>query len=131
MANGTKFLVKLFILSGLFSMLFYFILRTALLPFYPVIYDSFADAVGLVWGGIFGLISFTIFPTINKETTAMLTFIRMRMTGRSFLFMLIFIRLFFSLIYGLYNPVYILFYLPELGGILAAYIVFKYRLFSR
>ncbi|MFW9826357.1 MAG: AN1-type zinc finger domain-containing protein [Candidatus Thorarchaeota archaeon] len=131
MANGAKFLVKLFLLSGLFSMLFYFILRIALIAYYPVDYNSFFDAVGLVWGGIYGIISFTIFPSINRETTAMLTFIRMRMTGKSFLFILIFIRLFFGLIYGIYEPLYILFYLPELGGILAAYLVYKYRIFSR
>jgi hypothetical protein len=131
MANGAKFLVKLFLFSGLFSMVFYFIIRFALIGYYPVIFNSYLDAVGLVWGGIYGIISFTIFPSINRETTAMLTFVRMRMTGKSFLFILIFIRLFFGLIYGLYEPLYILFYLPELGGILAAYIAFKYRIFSR
>jgi hypothetical protein len=131
MANGTKFLVRLFIITGLFSMFIYFLLRLALITYYPILPDSFFDGVGLVWGGIYGIISFTIFPSLNRETTAMLTFIRMRMTGKSFLFMLIFIRLFFGLIYGLYEPIYLLYYLPELGGILGAYLVYRIRLLKR
>jgi len=132
MGMGKKFIVKLYLISGFFSIVFYILLRLALLAYYPILNNEFADGVGLLWGGIYGLITFTIFPSINRETSAYLTFVRMRMTGKSFLFMIIFIRAFFGLIYGLfYSYLYFLLYLPELGGILGSYIVYRYRIFTK
>jgi len=135
MARGTKFLVYLFLISGFFSILFYFLLRLALILYYPILDPLFLDGVGLVWGGIYGVISYTIFPSLNRETSALVTFVRVRMTGKAFLYMIIIFRLFFGLLYAFTDPIYgflnFLYYLPELGGILGSYIVYKYRLFSK
>lgn len=132
MAMGKKFIIKLFLISGFFSIIFYVLLRLALILYYPIDDTLYADSVGLLWGGIYGLITFTIFPSMNRETSAYLTFVRVRMTGKSFLFCIIFIRVFFGLIYGLtYSLLSFLFYLPELGGILGSYIVYKYRIFTK
>ena len=131
MARGTKFLVYLFLISGFFSIIFYFLLRLALILYYPISDPLFLDGVGLVWGGIYGVITYTIFPSLNRETSALVTFVRVRMTGKAFLYMIIVFRLFFGLLYGFtYGFLNFLYYLPELGGILGSYIVYKYRLFS-
>jgi len=119
---GASFLIKLYIISGLFSALFYILLRLSLLAYLPL--DSFPVYVGLAWGGIYGLISYIIFPMMRREVRA---FIPMRMSGRSFLIMIVSIRLIFGLLYAFYSLVYLLFYLPELGGILGSYLVYKYN----
>lgn len=130
MANGMKFVIKLFLFSGFFAIIFYFLLRVALISYYPIYINSFRDSVGLLWGGIYGLISFIIFPTIDREKSALLAFVRVRMTGKAFLYMIILIRLLFGLIYGLtYDLLFFLVYLPELGGILGSYLVYKYKIF--
>ncbi len=132
MGMGKKFIAKLFLISGFFSVIIYILLRLALLAYYPIVNNEFADGVGLLWGGIYGLITFTIFPSMKRETSAYLTLVRVRMTGKSFLFCIIFIRVFFGLMYGLtISLLYFLFYLPELGGILGSYIVYRYRVFSK
>ncbi len=132
MARGTKFLVSLFLVSGFFSIIFYFLLRLALIVYYPISSSSFLDGVGLVWGGVYGIITYTIFPSLNRETSALVTVVRVRMTGKAFLYMIIGFRLFFGLLYGFtYGFLNFLYYLPELGGILGSYIVYKYRLFSK
>ena len=134
MTNGTKFLVKLFLFSGSFSVLFYFILRLALIPIRPI-YDPFSlflDRVGLAWGGIFGLMSFSIFPSMNRNLTGMITFIPMRLKGKSLLLILVLFRVIPGLLYGFTtDPLAFLFYFPEIGGILGSYIVYKYRIFKR
>lgn len=132
MGMGKKFIVKLFLISGFFSIVFYILLRLALLAYYPIDDPSYLDGVGLLWGGIYGLITFAIFPSMNRETSGYLTLVRFRMSGKSFLFMIIFIRAFFGLIYGLtISLLYFLLYLPELGGILGSYIVYRYRIFTK
>jgi len=119
---GASFLIKLYIISGLFSALFYILLRLSLLVYLPL--DSSPVYVGLAWGGIYGLISYIIFPMMRREVRA---FIPMRMSGRSFLIMIVSIRLIFGLLYAFLSLVYLLFYLPELGGILGSYLVYKYN----
>jgi hypothetical protein len=133
MTNGTKFLVKLFVFSGSISVAFYFILRFALIPIYPINdpFSLFSDGVGLAWGGIFGLLSFSIFPSMNRRLTGMVTFIPLRMKGKSLLLILILFRLIPGFLFGISNPLALLFYLPELGGILGSYLVYKYRLFKK
>ncbi|MFX0083129.1 MAG: hypothetical protein ACFE94_15390 [Candidatus Hodarchaeota archaeon] len=123
---GSSFLIRLFIISGLFSALFYILLRLSLLGILPLD-DPTQIYVGLAWGGIYGLISYIIFPTMRPEVRA---FIPMRMSGRSFLIMIVSMRLMFGLFYALISPIYILFYFPELGGILGSYLVYKYKFLS-
>lgn len=131
MSKGIKFLFQLFFFSGIFSIIFYFLLRVALISIYPIDL-TFYDGVGLVWGGIYGIISYTIFPAMQRDLTGIVAIIPIRMKGRSFLLIIILFRLIPGLLYGFfYHPIYFLFYLPELGGILSSYLVFKYQLFSR
>ena len=131
MSKGTKFLFQLFFFSGIFSIIFYFLLRFALISYYPIEL-TFYDGVGLVWGGIFGIISYTIFPAMQRDLTGLVAIIPIRMKARSFLLIIILFRLIPGLLYGLfYSPIYFLLYLPELGGILGSYLIFKYQLFTR
>ncbi len=124
---GAFFLIKLYIISGLFSALFYILLRLSLLGILSLD-DPTQIYVGLAWGGLYGLISYIIFPMMRREVRA---FIPMRMSGRSFLIMIISIRLIFGLLYAFYSLVYLLIYLPELGGILGSYLVYKYKFLGR
>jgi len=129
-AFGTKFLVKLFLFSGFVSIMFYIILRLGIAFYYPLDSLTNFDSVGLVWGGLYGLFTFTIFPAMNQRLTARVVIIPIRMSGKSFLLMIILFRLIPGLLYGLSGSfLYFLYYLPELGGVLGSYLVYKYRLF--
>ncbi len=129
-SHGASFLIKLYIISGLFSALFYILLRLSLLGFIPL--DSTPQIyVGLAWGGLYGIISYIIFPMMSVKRRAIATFIPMRMSGRSFLITIVLIRLIFGLLYAFYSLAYLLIYLPELGGILGSYLVYKYKFLSR
>jgi len=130
--HGWKFLIKLYVVCCLFSALFFVLLRLALVGLVPLNEEQLNplyvwENYGFAWGGIYGLISYSIFPIMNKKITALMTFIPFRMRGRSFLLMIILIRLIPGLLFALYSPIYLLFYLPELGGILGAYIIYKYQ----
>jgi hypothetical protein len=120
-ALGSWFLIKLYLISTLFSVLFYTLLRLTLIAVAPI--QSFALLKGFAWGGILGLISYSLFPVMNQEITALMMIIPMRMKGRSFLIIIILLRLFPLLI----DPLAFWFYLPDLGGILGAYLLFKYQ----
>jgi membrane associated rhomboid family serine protease len=122
--QGTNFLIKLYLISCLFTALFYVILRLSLITIYPL---TVRIPVGLAWGGILGLLSYSLFPIMNRKITAFMYFLPIRMSGRSFLFIIIIFRLFPVILFVWYAPYYVIFYLPELGGILGAYIVFKYQ----
>jgi len=126
---GASHLFKLYIISGLFSVLFYSLLRFGLNFYRPI--NIFPVYVGLAWGGIYGLISFIIFPIMNREIRALMTIIPMRITGKSFLIMIISIRLLFGLIYTAIDPILMLYYFPELGGILGSFIYYKYKFLRR
>jgi hypothetical protein len=126
---GTKFIFKLYIISSLFSALFYGLLRISLIYFYPL--DSFPIYVGLAWGGILGMLAYSLFPIMNQRITAMMYFLPIRMRGRSLLMIIILLRLFPVLIFGWFDPIYIIFYLPELGGVLGAYILYKFQFGNR
>lgn len=123
-SQGIKFLVKLYTICCLFTALFYVLLRLSLIFIYPL---TIPIPVGLAWGGILGLLSYSLFPIMNRKITAFMYFLPIRMSGRSFLFIIIIFRLFPVILFVWYEPAYIVFYLPELGGILGAYIVYKYQ----
>jgi len=125
MSLGTKFLIKLYVVCSLFTALFYILLRISLILIYPL--NSSILYIGLAWGGILGLLSYSLFPIMNKKITAFMYFLPVRMNGRSLLLIIIILRLFPVLLFVWYDPAYIVFYLPELGGILGAYIVYKYQ----
>ena len=122
---GTKFLISLYILCCLFSAMMYILLRLLLHLYYPI--ETYGVYVGFAWGGILGILSFTIFPYYNRKMTGLMYFIPIRVKGRTFLLIIILIRLIPGLIYTLIDPINILFYVPELGGIVAAYLVYYNR----
>jgi hypothetical protein len=131
--RGRKFLFKMIFFCGFISLMFYFIIRISLLGVYPLFNNSI-DGVGLLWSSIFGLMTYTLFPAMNREITAIMTIFPIRMRAKYFLLIIILLRLVPALFYGFsvipYSFIYFLIYLPELGGILGSYIIFKFNLFS-
>ena len=129
--KGTKFIIKLYIISSLFSAFVYVLLRVLFISIYPLNPDSLPLDVGLAWGGILGLLSYSIFPMMDRKITALMYFIPIRMKGKFFLLIIVLLRLIPVLFYVWYWPFYVVIYLPELGGILGAYIVYKYQILRR
>ena len=118
---GSSFLFKLFMISSFFSLLLFILLRFTLIGIYPI--NLVAIPMGFAWGGILGLISYSIFPVMNQEITALMMIIPVRLKGKTFLIIIILLRIFPVL----FSPIYFIFYLPDLGGIFGAYIVFRYQ----
>ncbi|MHA2036813.1 MAG: AN1-type zinc finger domain-containing protein [Promethearchaeota archaeon] len=127
--KGSKFLIQLYIISGIFSAFFYFVLRLSLHFIFPL--ELISVYVGFAWGGILGLLSYSLFPIMNQQITAMMYFFPIRLKGRTFLYIIILFRV-IPLLFYLFEPVLFLFntmyYLPDLGGILGSYIVYRSRL---
>ncbi len=125
-SHGTKFLILIYVVCSLVTALFYFLLRLSLISIYPL--DSTPPLyIGLAWGGILGLLSYSLFPIMNQKITAFMYFLPIRMSGKSFLFLIILLRLFPVIFFVWYDSRVIVFYLPELGGVLGAYIIYKYQ----
>ncbi|MCJ7651629.1 MAG: hypothetical protein MUP85_23725, partial [Candidatus Lokiarchaeota archaeon] len=120
---GSFFLFKLFIISSFFSLLLFTLLRFTLIGLFPI--NLFAIPMGFAWGGILGLISYSIFPMMNQEITALMMIIPVRLKGKTFLIIIILLRIFPLLFSPFYSFV---FYLPDLGGILGAYLLFRYQI---
>jgi len=131
LVHGTKYMIKLYFICTLFSALFYILLRLALsgLPGLSVYFGG--DYVGFAWGGILGLIAYSIYPIMNREVTSLMMFIPIRMKGRTLLAIIILIRLLPGLFLALISPIYLWVYLPDLGGVLGSYLVYKYQWGSR
>jgi len=127
--HGTKFIIKLYIICSLFSAFVYVLLRLLFISIYPI--DSVPLYVGLAWGGLLGLLSYSLFPMMNRKITALMYFLPIRMRGRSLLFIIVLFRLIPVFFYVWYWPYYVVLYLPELGGILGAYIVYRYQFLRR
>lgn len=121
---GTRFLFKLYLVSALFSLVFFVFLRLTIIYIFPIPESSYLFSIGFAWGGILGLISYPLFPAMNREITALMTIIPIRMRARSFLFIIILFRIFPIL----FSPLSFVFYLPDLGGILGAYLLYKKQL---
>ena len=123
---GTKFLLKLYFICGFFTGLVYFLLLLALQPFY---FGAIIVPIGLASGALLGVICFMIFLNINREMTFLVFFIPIRMKGRTIIIFLVLLNLIPGLLLSIGNPLYLLVYLPDLGGVLASYLVylFKYK----
>jgi hypothetical protein len=120
---GSFFLFKLFMISSFFSLLLFILLRFTLIGLFPI--NLVVIPMGFAWGGILGLISYSIFPMMNQEITALMMIIPVRLKGKTFLIIIILLRIFPLLFSPFYSFV---FYLPDLGGILGAYLVFRYQI---
>jgi membrane associated rhomboid family serine protease len=123
---GTKFLLKLYFICGFMTGLFYITLWLALQSFYG---DIIVVPIGLASGALLGVISFMIFLNINREMTFLVFFMPIRMKGRTIIIFLVLLNLIPGLLLALGNPLYLMVYLPDLGGIFGSYLVyfFKYK----
>jgi len=119
---GSSFLIKLFMISSFFSLLLFILLRFTLNGLFPI--TIVAIPMGFAWGGILGLISYSLFPVMNQEITAIMAIIPVRLKGKSFLYLIILLRI----LPVLFSPLSFIIYLPDLGGILGAYVVFRYQI---
>ena len=120
---GSSFLFKLFMISSFFSLLLFTLLRFTLIGLFPINIYSFP--MGFAWGGILGLISYSIFPVMNQEITALMMIIPVRLKGKTFLIIIVLLRIFPLLFSPFY---YFIIYLPDLGGIIGAYLLFRYQI---
>ena len=124
MRFGGKFLLQLYLISTFFSGLLYFLLW---FPFHLSIPDLKIIPVGLAFGGILGIISFLIFFSMNTEMTMLVMFIPVRMKGRIMLLLLVLLVLLPALFAVFVQPYLIIAYLPDLGGLIGSYLLFKYK----
>ncbi len=123
---GTKFLLRLYFLCGFMTALFYILLWLALQPFYGYI---IVVPIGLASGALLGVISFMIFLNINREMTFLVFFMPIRMKGRTIIIFLVLLNLIPGLLLAIGDLLYLLVYLPDLGGIFGSYLLyyFKYK----
>ena len=130
-AFGIKFLIRLYLLCALFSGLVYFTLWLILEMFFTP--SGFATMVpyGLASGALLGVICFTIFINWNRQMTFLIFFMPIRMKGKTIITFLILIKLIPGLLFAIGNPPVLLIYLPDLGGILASYLVYNYKFKNR
>ncbi|MHA1106400.1 MAG: AN1-type zinc finger domain-containing protein, partial [Promethearchaeota archaeon] len=84
---GSFFLFKLFMISSFFSLLLFILLRFTLIGLAPI--TLMPITMGFAWGGILGLISYSIFPMMNQEITALMMIIPVRLKGKTFLYIII------------------------------------------
>jgi hypothetical protein len=61
---------------------------------------------------------------MNQEITAIMAIIPVRLKGKTFLYVIIILRIFPIL----FSPLSFVVYLPDLGGILGAWILFQYQI---
>lgn len=121
---GTKFLIRLYVFCAAFTGLFYVLIRILLSFYYPINIDN-AVYVGLATGSMLGLISFMVYFNPNREMMMFCFFIPVKMKGKVLLVILILFRVIPGLFFGLIvSPLYFALYFPDLGGILASYLVF-------
>ncbi|MBD3255092.1 MAG: hypothetical protein GF383_08355 [Candidatus Lokiarchaeota archaeon] len=123
---GTKFLITLYIYCALSTGIVYLFIRYLLSPLYPI--NQVVISIGLATGAILGLISFIVYFSPDREMMLFCYFVPVKMKGRTLLILLILSRVIPALLFGLIvGPVYLLLYLPDLGGILASYIIYAYK----
>jgi len=127
-AFGTKFLLRLYLACALFSGLVYFTLW--------IILEMFSGFIiiipyGLASGALLGVICFTIFINWNREMTFLIFFIPIRLKGKTIITFLILIKLIPGLLFAIGSPPVLLIYLPDLGGLLASYLVYNYKMKNR
>ncbi|MFX1236816.1 MAG: rhomboid family intramembrane serine protease [Promethearchaeota archaeon] len=129
MQRGAVFFIKFYFLCVGFKMLLYALLN---LPFAVYVYPHrVEDAVLLpsscANAAIIGLISLSILPLLNQQVTGMVGFLPMRMRAKTFLIIIVLLivgpALLLFLVYG--DPSVFVIYLPDLGGLIAAYLVVR------
>jgi membrane associated rhomboid family serine protease len=130
-AFGTKFLLRLYLTCALFSGLVYFILWIILEMFLIPFGDVIIIPYGLASGALLGVICFTIFMNWNREMTFLIFFMPIKLKGKTIITFLILIKLIPGLLFAFSYPPVLLIYLPDLGGLLASYLVYNYKMKNR
>jgi len=121
---GTKFLIRLYIFCTALTAIFYILIRLALGVMFPINSINIIP-IGLATGAILGLISFNVYFNPKKEMMLFCFFVPVKMKGRILLIVLILFRVIPGLLFGIIiSPAYFALYFPDLGGILASYLVF-------
>ena len=125
---GTKFLLQLYFICAFFTGLVYILLLLLL----QLIYGSvIVVPYGLASGALLGVICFMIFMNWDREMTFLIFFLPIRMKGKTIIILLVLLKVVPGLLFAIGNPLYLLIYLPDLGGILASYIVHYYKFKNR
>jgi hypothetical protein len=126
---GGRFILGLYLFSAFMSAVFFTVLFLLLFFYYDPFPLIFVFG-GMAYGGLMGVISFMIFSSLNEEMTFLLFFIPIRMKGRIILILLILFRLIPALLYWAISQdlIALLIYLPDLGGILGSFLVFKFKM---
>ncbi|MHA1705237.1 MAG: AN1-type zinc finger protein, partial [Promethearchaeota archaeon] len=109
---GTRFLLKIFFLSGFSAELLFILLRIILSIIYPL--EIYVFYTGFIWGAFYGMFTCLILPNKNQDITALIFFLPIRMKGKNLLLILILLRLLPGFLMLFYYPYYVLFYLPDL-----------------
>jgi hypothetical protein len=123
---GSKFLITLYLFSTFITGLIYVAIW---LPLDLASSGGIILPIGLAFGGLLGVISFIIYFSFDREMTFLLMFIPIRMKGKIILLLLILFRLVPGLLLYLFylDPIVLAWYLPDLGGLVASYILFRHK----
>ncbi|NHJ20296.1 MAG: hypothetical protein EAX91_05080, partial [Candidatus Lokiarchaeota archaeon] len=130
-AFGTKFLIQLYLICALFSGLLYFVLWVILEIFLLPLGIIAIVPYGLASGALLGVICFTIYMNWNRRMIFLFFFMPIRMKGKTIITFLILIKIVPGLLFAIGNPSVLLIYLPDLGGVLASFIVYNYKMKNR
>lgn len=124
--RGSIFFVKFYLLCAVFKILIYALLD---LPFAFSNPNENSIAVLLpsscANAAIIGIMTLSILPLLNQQVTGLVGYMPMRMSGRTFLLIIVLLILGPALFLFLYlgDPYVFVGYLPDLGGLIAAYLV--------
>jgi membrane associated rhomboid family serine protease len=124
---GTKFLLQLYFVCAVFTGLVYILLLLLLQLIYIPYGSVIVVPYGLASGALLGVICFMIFMNWDREMTFLIFFLPIRMRGKTIITFLVLLKVVPGLLLAMGNPIYLLVYLPDLGGILASYIVHYYK----
>jgi len=124
---GTKFLLQLYFICAIFTGLVYILLLLLLQLIYVPYGSVIVVPYGLASGALLGVICFMIFMNWDREMTFLIFFLPIRMKGKTIITFLVLLKVVPGLLLAMGNPIYLLVYLPDLGGILASYIVHYYK----
>ncbi len=124
---GTKFLLQLYFICAIFTGLVYILLMLLLQLIYLPYGSLDVVPYGLASGALLGVICFMIFMNWDREMTFLLFFLPIKMKGKTIIAFLVLLKVVPGLLLAIGNPIYLLVYLPDLGGILASYFVHYYK----
>lgn len=126
-AFGKKLFISIFLLSVLLSAFFYVLLRVSIIQQYPI--DGVVIwCTGFATSGIIGIISYTVFVYPSKNWRIIYP---IRINGRILLgFIILFKFGLWATNTFLYMPS-IVFNIPDLAGLVIAYIIYKIKIKNR